>query len=364
MEGSQATPPPMSHSRSWSQWLAATADTAAAAIAAFPVLGVAAMAAWSAFSFIRDVIVARWIHGQHIEAALTSAMFVLLLTMFVWSYSMVVVTSPGHPITKDVESASSTSSQPNAIIGRGDCESEPTLQNFSSGDDLGQVTVQAEVEAMMMESNEGVSLPLQVKRDGTRRFCHKCSRFKPDRSHHCSTCRTCVLKMDHHCPWINNCVGHRNYKFFYLFLLYTLLYCLFIFFTMLRQFLQAMSAMTDSNNTEPVFLPSVNLNWLMLVLLAFVFGVVLTAFLTIHTILLCTNKTTIEALEGPGYLRREDSQSPGRRAGSNRTHIYDVGMRENWRQVMGSRWSDWFVPVHSTLGDGESFPINWKAYRE
>lgn len=31
-----------------------------------------------------------------------------------------------------------------------------------------------------------------------KRKCHACMVYKPDRSHHCSVCNHCVLRMDHH----------------------------------------------------------------------------------------------------------------------------------------------------------------------
>ena len=42
---------------------------------------------------------------------------------------------------------------------------------------------------------------LELKRKGGSRYCKKCQRHKPPRTHHCRVCNKCVLRMDHHCVW-------------------------------------------------------------------------------------------------------------------------------------------------------------------
>ncbi|CAG8498370.1 10154_t:CDS:2 [Paraglomus brasilianum] len=152
------------------------------------------------------------------------------------------------------------------------------------------------------------------KRDGGLRWCDRCNYVKPDRCHHCSECDKCVLKMDHHCPWVNGCVGYNNYKFFFLFVLYTALYSDFIFAATIAIVAQQLSNKED-----------LDIQWIILLILLF------------------------DANNPLGYGVATTRQ------GEN---IWDLGWSDNWKSVMGTKWWLWFLPFGSPPGDGLVYPYN------
>ena len=68
-------------------------------------------------------------------------------------------------------------------------------------------------------------------------YCKICKSNRPKRSHHCRVRGVCILKMDHHCPWISNCVGQKNEREFIYFLFGITTTSIFVFFLTLKYFL-------------------------------------------------------------------------------------------------------------------------------
>ena len=71
-------------------------------------------------------------------------------------------------------------------------------------------------------------LDIVDKGNDVEEYCPYCLVKRKFRSKHCLVCQQCVDEFDHHCFWVGNCIGKKNYTFFFTFLIYILLNTLFI----------------------------------------------------------------------------------------------------------------------------------------
>ncbi|VFQ70018.1 unnamed protein product [Cuscuta campestris] len=214
-----------------------------------------------------------------------------LLVMLLWSYFSVVFTDPGS-VPPNWRSASDEES------GEIDPLTATDLGN-SHADDPPHPSV---------------------------RFCRKCNQTKPPRCHHCSVCGRCVLKMDHHCVWVVNCVGALNYKYFLLFLFYTFLETTLVTLSLLPGFI---TFFTDEEEIPGT--PGTLATTFLAFVLNLAFALSVFGFLILHISLVSGNTTTIEAYE--------KKKTPKWR--------YDLGRKRNFEQVFGTDKRYWFMPCYS-----------------
>ncbi|XP_073219838.1 probable protein S-acyltransferase 14 isoform X3 [Cicer arietinum] len=208
------------------------------------------------------------------------------------------------------------------------------------------------------------------------RYCRKCNQFKPPRCHHCSSCGRCILKMDHHCIWVVNCVGALNYKYFLLFLFYTLLETALVtvsLFPYVKAFFSdedvfvslttlavsfiafgellrcnicnSFIAVTQHKHSYLIY----NFYYFMHAAFNLVFVLSILGFLIMHVSLVATNTTTTEAIK--------TSTTP-------KWH-YNLGWRKNYEQIFGNDKRYWLIPAYSeedlrqmTALHGLEYPID------
>lgn len=166
----------------------------------------------------------------------------------------------------------------------------------------------------------------ETKKSGERRHCKWCGKFKPDRCHHCRVCRMCILKMDHHCPWIYNCVGFRNHKYFFLLLVYSAAACHFITWTMVESVKVSIDSTVPFADMFAVLFGET---------LAAFLGILVTVFLCFHIWLMLRGMTTIE------FCEKGKGRSP-----------YDRGLAGNIRTVLGDNPMLWLLPLSLPPGRG------------
>ncbi|KAG5519996.1 hypothetical protein PMAC_001072 [Pneumocystis sp. 'macacae'] len=198
---------------------------------------------------------------------------------------------------------------------------------------------------------------ISVKQNGSPRFCNKCEALKPDRTHHCSICNRCVLKMDHHCPWFSNCIGFANYKHFFLFLIYISIYSFYLFISSLI-ILYKFVIIFDGTSKK------ISVNWILLLVISGVFAITLGGFTIWHFFLVFRNLTTIEALKQTHYITNRLNYNNTFESKIDIGNAFDLGWKKNWNQVMGSNKILWFLPISKHLGTGESYPINHDVARK
>ncbi|XP_003739158.2 palmitoyltransferase ZDHHC18 [Galendromus occidentalis] len=131
------------------------------------------------------------------------------------------------------------------------------------------------------------------------KYCFTCKIFRPPRASHCSLCDNCVDRFDHHCPWVGNCVGRRNYRYFFTFIISLAALCIFIFSCVVTRLIYE----SRRNESLPDTLRENPASCVELIICFFSIWSIL-GLAAFHTYLTTANQTTNEDIKGMFSSRR------------------------------------------------------------
>lgn len=86
-------------------------------------------------------------------------------------------------------------------------------------------------------------------------FCHVCDVNVTSKAKHCSSCNKCVHSFDHHCIWLNTCIGGKNYRLFFSMLILVVIGTLFFFINSLLQFIGSFQGSSSAISLKPYYSP-------------------------------------------------------------------------------------------------------------
>ncbi|KAF9481622.1 zf-DHHC-domain-containing protein [Pholiota conissans] len=240
---------------------------------------------------------------------------------------------------------------------------KPTVSSASAKRQEKEQREQERLEALNITRRPSMTPVLHP----VHRYCGIDHIVKPYRAHHCRVCGTCVLKYDHHCPWIGQCVGARNQKFFFNFNEAAVVFTAYAFGTTLAYTIKP----SNSVNIDP--------QEIILIALAGFFCLFTTLLVISHVGMILRGMTTVESMLAHNTKRREEDRlARGFKwwqiaAKTRQKKLWDKewgtidregniwwqgNAHTEWISVMGTSWLGWILPIGHSADDGLTYPVN------